>query len=814
MDTNTPESMIGRAPDSYSQSSNSSVLDKVTFGLLLLVVFLSPLFFVSSSFLSVQFATSLLFAFGALLSLGVYVVAAIKRGSIELPSSHMFLTGSILIVPVVYTLSSLSHGFSRMSFLGYTFDLSTVGFIVLSFLFLFLVSMVFKSRERIFYSYVVVVISLLIVALFLITRMIFGVDTFSFGVFTEITSTAVGGWNSTGIFFGIGAILSLLTFEMLSLTKITKILSVAALVASLFFLSLVNFVTIWIIVAVTAFLFLVYSVFSVDDAAATSWPQRIKRAPKASLVVFLIGLIFALPFALPASLGAVTLGNKMATIFKVSSVDVRPTLGVTLDIVKNTLKTEPLFGSGPNNFASQWLSYKPTDINSTIFWNTDFVYGVGLLPTFAVTTGILGVLTWLFFFGVFLYLGFKAIFSKTLDQFSLYLVVSSFFVSLYLWIMAFIYVPSMVVFILTFFFTGLFFATLYTNGFLSTREYVFNKNPKMGFGVTLALALVLVLSGMLGYGLFNNSKSLWYFQKSAYAANTEGDLVKSENYLNQAIATVPYDVYYRALSEVSVAKINALLTQDLSKANKEEVQKFFTDELTKAITAALNAQKADPSNYLNWVALGRAYEIAVPPQTEVTGAYEGAVSAYTKALERNPQNPGINLLFARLEASKNNLKKAKEYTLLAIQQKQNYIDAYYFLSQLEVADKNIPGAINSVAAAAVIEPTNPAIFFQLGLLYYNAEDFNSAIQSFNKSLELAPDYANSKYFLGLSRVLTGDVPKAIALFEELKVTNPTSKEVEFILTNLKAGKSPFANAQSPITPTPEKRQTPPVKEQQ
>jgi len=63
-------------------------------------------------------------------------------------------------------------------------------------------------------------------------------------------------------------------------------------------------------------------------------------------------------------------------------------------------------------------------------------------------------------------------------------------------------------------------------------------------------------------------------------------------------------------------------------------------------------------------------------------------------------------------------------------------------------------------------------------------------------------------------VLTGDVPKAIGLFEELKVSNPDSQEVEFILTNLKAGKSPFANAQPPITSTPEKRQTPPVKEQQ
>ena len=789
-----------------TSASSSSVVDKVTFGLLLIVVFLAPLFFIPSGFASVQFSTSLLFAFGSLVSIFAFIIATLKKGSIELPQSKLFLFGTVLAVPLVYTLSSLSHGVSRMSFLGYTFDLSTVGFIMLSFAFLFLVSVIFKTKERVFYSYVAVVVSLLVVTLFLVIRMIFGENVLSFGIFTSLTSTAVGGWNSVGIFFGIGAILSLLTHQMLSLTKLTKTLSLLALAASLFFLSLVNFGTIWIIVAVVSMLFMVYKMFSAENAATLSWSQKLKGISKMSLLVFIISLVFAI-------WGSV-LGNRLAEFFKVSNVDVRPTLSVTVDIIKNTFREQPIFGSGPNTFALQWLSYKPADINSTIFWNTDFAYGVGLLPTFAVTTGILGVLSWIFFFGVYVYFGFRSIFSKALNQFSLYLVASSFFISLYLWIMAFIYVPSIVIFILTFFFTGLFFASLQVSGLLSTQEYAFNKDQKIGFASSLALVTIFVLSAGLAYGLFNNSRSLWYFQKSAYAANTNGDLNESEMYLAKAVDAVPYDVYYRAQSEVAIAKINALLSQDLSKANKEEVQKFFTDELTKAITAAQKARQADNSNYLNWIALGRAYEVAVPPQTEVAGAYEEAIRSYTGALDRNPQNPGIKLLFARLEAAKNNIKKAKEYTITAINQKQNYIDAYYFLSQLEVADKNLKGAIDSVAAAAIIEPNNPAIFFQLGLLLYNAQDFKTAIQSFTKSLELAPDYANSKYFLGLSLVQTGDMQSAIPLFEDLKATNPESQEVELILSNLKAGKSPFTNAEAPVDASPEKRSQLPVKEDQ
>ena len=57
----------------------------------------------------------------------------------------------------------------------------------------------------------------------------------------------------------------------------------------------------------------------------------------------------------------------------------------------------------------------------------------------------------------------------------------------------------------------------------------------------------------------------------------------------------------------------------------------------------------------------------------------------------------------------------------------------------------------------------------------------------------------------------GEHQKAIEQFEGLKITNPDSKEVEAILTNLKAGKPLFTNAENT---KPEKGKTLPVKEKQ
>jgi tetratricopeptide (TPR) repeat protein len=114
-----------------------------------------------------------------------------------------------------------------------------------------------------------------------------------------------------------------------------------------------------------------------------------------------------------------------------------------------------------------------------------------------------------------------------------------------------------------------------------------------------------------------------------------------------------------------------------------------------------------------------------------------------------------------------------------------------------------------VTAASVIDPTNPAIFFQLGLLKYNEKDYAGAIAALEKATQMTPDYANAKYFLGLSYEAVGRHADAITQFEDIKVTNPDSAEVDAILANLKAGKPIFTGD---TATSPEKGKTLPVKE--
>jgi len=796
-----------------NQTVAKSFVQKIAYYIFLTLPFLVPVFFIPSSFVSTQFGTSLLFAYAVIVALLASIGSFLYKGQIQIPAVNKYGIGLFALVPIVYILAGISNGFSRMTFFGYMFDQSTVGFIFLSFIYLFLISMLFRDKKSIVYSHLSFLLALVVMAVFLGIRIIFGADVLSFGVFGSLVSTPVGTWTNTGIFFGIGAILSLLFVEILPLKKLMKALVVLLLLVSLFFVVLVNFQFIWVLLGLTALLYVIFTLatyrveiqqgnaYTQNPSVVPSRTSYIKKIPLFSSFVLVLSVVFIF--------WGTVFAPKIEKAFNINNIEVRPSLAVTMDIARKTIQTGPLFGSGPNTFTKEWLSYRPDNVTDTVFWNTDFSYGVGILPTFAVTTGLVGVISWLVFFGFYLYLGWKSLFSKIEDVFVKYSVVSSFLVSLYLWCVAFVYVPSTVVFILTFFFTGLFLASAGIIGLLPLREQVIYREPRYGFIWALSLVAVFIAVLSLGYGLLQNFRSLWYFQKSVYAFNTSKDLAESERLMNQAVAIVPFDTYYRALSEIETAQLGVVASQDPKNVAEVDLQKQAQEVLSKAIGAGIAAKDADPNNYLNWISLGKVYQSATA--LKIQGAYESAQFAYGEALQRNPKNPGIIMLFALLEVDKGNLVQAKNYVMQAIQMKPNYLEAYYLLTQIEVANNNLKGAIESVTAVSILSPTDPTIFFQLGLLKFNAQDFVGAIPAFQESIKLSPQYANAKYYLGLSYEVTGQRPKAIQEFQDLKASNPDNKEVQTILNVLLSNKPLFTTAPEATKPG---KSSLPVKENQ
>lgn len=782
---------------------------------ILLLVFLLPFFFIPSAHFSVLSSKTILTFTLVIVSLCLFLVSILKKGKFSVPASKMYI--SVALVPIVFLVSAILSRVPSMSIMSFGYETGTFCFILAMFLLLFLSANLFQSEKNTFYSYLALFASFSLVSLFHIVRLFFGPSVLSFGFFNAPTQTFLGGWYDLSTFYGITLILSLVSIEMLKVSGLLKILLRVVFFVSFCFIVIISFSVLWVVLAFLSLIFFVY-IFSFEQVSSVGEKRlgndgeiihisksdgNLRKISILTLVVLIVSCLFLTPLVSSIS-------SSISSTFNIVNIEARPSWGATLDVSRNVLKNDAFLGAGPNTFVSQWQLLKPTPINLTPFWDTDFNVGIGFIPTFLSTTGILGILSWFIFLGFFLYAGFISLFARGETGFAKYLTASSFFVSLYLWIIAIVYTPGTSIIVLTFFFTGLFFASLHREGFLRSIPVSFSAYPRASFAMVLSLVLVMVATLSLGYFFAERTLSSYYFSKGIYAVSQKNDIENGELYISKAISLWGNDIYFRGFSELQIMRLSNIVASVKGDQVSDEVKNEFQRVLGSAIDSANKAVLFNPANYQNWISVARVYESVSP--LGIDQAYENSVKAYNEAIKASPQNPKIYLMLARLEASKNDFVKAKEYLAQALAQKPDYTEAIFFRSQIEVAEGNIKGAISSMEGIALISPNDAGVFFELGLLNYNNKDFARAVSAFERAIVLVPQYSNAKYFLGLSYEKLGRRADAIAQFEGISVLNPDNAEVALILKNLRAGRGAFTDAEPPVDDKPEKRSKLPVDE--
>jgi|GEM_PF-90627 len=804
------EHQEGGAPLSAEKKTSGKKLDKYSFWTFLGMLFLLPIIFIPSIAIPFQFTKTIVVFAGVLIALLITLIARLKEGRLTLPS-HFILYG-VWALPVAYFVSALFSEAPKASFLGQALEIDTFAFVTLMAVFVSLVVMVVRSKEQVLTSYLVLFGSFVVLWLFQGLRLVFGPDFLTLNTLTLSTSNVFGKWNDLSIFFGLATVMSLVTLASLQLSGTYKRILYVMLLVSLFFLAVVNFTITWVIVGVFALGFLVHSIgigkfkwkkaeplaLHEGEQAPQEEPKVTKNISVASAIVFIVALVFVGSSFTDND----RVGNSLSTAFGISQIEARPSWTSTIDIAKTSYEDSALFGSGPNTFVKQWVSSRPIELNNSIFWNADFVSGIGIIPTAFVSVGLVGGLVWLVLFGLYVYSGFRSLILNSGDnRFSYFITLSSFLAGFYLWLLMIFYTPNVVLVTLAFFFTGIYVASLRHNstGKLRERTFVFAGNPKTGFASVFTLTFLLLLTLVSGYTAFKVYNSAVKFQTGVIALNVAGDIDRAQDTIARSASIYETDRQYRLLADISTARVVAL--QSTTGLTENELREQFQFRLAQAIEAGQTATELDSNNYQNWLSLGRVYQSVVPLGIE--GAYENALNSFEKALELNPNGPATYLTLARLEVANNDTLRARDHITSALELKNNYTEAIFLLSQIEISEGNVDEAIESIEAAAILTQNNPVIFFQLGLLKYNQKDNEGAQAAFGRAVQLSNDYANALYFLGLTEDKIGNTNNAIALFDRVSSLNPDNEEVKRILENLRAGRSPFADQSPPPPPIPE-----------
>ena len=793
-----------QAPIKTSPKHGVSRLESAAFYVLLITVFLAPLAFLPTPYIILDATKSILISLGILITAILYGLVAYKEHSIILPPRSIIRTS--ILVGLSLVISSFTSVHIGKSFFGQGFELTTASFTLILFLAALVVfTVVYRKIERVSLIYVSMIIPFIILAILHGARFLAGPSFMSLGILSEVTNTLVGTWYDLAAYAMVIAIISLAALVFLPLSRRAKILYWAVLIVSFLGTFIINSLLVWTIGALTMLAFTIATSIARPRPMSAGFSGFLKRVAWLPLALFIIAGVFVFwgtPIAKPviekfnASYSALTLPWQL-----------------TLDVDADVIKGAPVFGVGPNHFGQAYISYKPVIVNQTYAWNAEFNYAFSLLSTFVATQGIFGVIAWILFLIFFSILSVRALRRLPNDSQARFAITSSVFISAFMWVMSALSVPSHAMIFYTFIVTAIAVAVIVKYGIVAPYTIA----PRIGLRSRTVLSIVTVILVIVGvvWGVLyvKDYIALTYFGSGVKILTAGGDADVADSAFSSAYSLNKSDVYLQARAEAGLAKANKIIStvqSGMSASTSQEIVSNVFEVINSTIKYSQAAITYDPNNYYNFVSEARASELAT--NMRMAKAYDNAVNSYTEAIKRNSLNPALYLNLARLQASQNKLDDALKTLGLALQIKNNYLDAIFVLSQVTAAQGNLKDAIIAAQVATQLNPQNPVLFFQLGLLQYNNKDYAVAAKSLETAVQLQPDYANAQYFLGLSYTRLDNVSEAITQFRSLAKTNPDNQEIAFILNNLEAGKSPFADAEPPVTPSPEKRPSLPINE--
>ncbi len=660
----------------------SNILDRISFWSLFVVIVLLPVFFLPFTKIPVDISKGLLLVIGLTVSIIFWMAARFSDGKIVLPRSWVLVSG--LGILLAFLLSSLFSPALNVSFFGVMLDAGTFWFMFLAFLLMVMSSLVLrdsKNAKTVFWG---VIVSSAVLLVFQSLRFIMP-QTLSLGILGDSTDNILGSFNSLGIFAGFTALMSLFVLEFFQNKKLMKWFLGAILVLSIFLAIVVNFPTVWCILGVFTLLIFVYKVSLSSNKHNSEGEKR--SFPIISFAVIMVSLLFFMSGSFVSDL--------LPSRLRVSNLEIRPSFSATLTVAGSVFKKDPILGAGPNRFSNVWSMYKPAVINSTPFWDTSFNSGMGTIPTFMVTTGSLGILSWVIFL-VFLFIsGMKVLFiSRNKEDMNIETIF--FLAAFYFFISSIFYSTGIVLFLLAFAFTGAFIGFSTLNHPKGSIVISFLDDPRKSFFSILLILLAMVACASASFKYMERFTSIMYFQKT-FSAKT---VLEAQSNINKALSLYQNDLYFRTYSQTYIAQINTLAAkgQSITEAEKTELKSAYE----QAVSGAQLAISYDKTNYLNYSALGAVYETVAP--LGVTDAYDQALSTYKTVSDLNPLNPGLKFVLSRVSFAKGDMKAAKDYAIEALNLKQNYVDPLIVLSQIAKNEGNNKDALAFAEAAFSISP--------------------------------------------------------------------------------------------------------------
>jgi tetratricopeptide (TPR) repeat protein len=572
------------------------------------------------------------------------------------------------------------------------------------------------------------------------------------------------------------------------LGHIEMVLTIVVSLATLFFLILIDDAGIWTLFSLSLAALFVFVVFRAKDfphRARLVWP----------LVLLITSLLFW--FVLP--------GISSISI----PIEVTPNTASSQIVAEQTLQTySSSWGSGPGTYQYDYSQFHDVSLNETDFWNTRFDRASSFVLTLVPTIGVFGMtLLGLFVLGLFVRAIIQVLKPKNKDE----------------WLESFVHLSAWISLVLSAFFVSWNMTLVVSFGVFSgllasqVMRTSWTKSFSKAQGAALLLcATAVVFALVFLVGIFVTTQR--YAAEMAFARAIEidregGELQQVVSLLDRASTLNTYhDTYYRNLGEALLLRVDEELEGVSSVDTLTDESSQYLQSLTAAaVNASAQATSLSPHNVLNWLSRGFVYRELAPVLGDAVGF---AVVSFEKAVELEPLNPanwtqlGIaNLASAEqaraLTLSSDTNIAAQAMTQLtqllnraqgsferAIELKANYAPAHFQLAVTYERQGRLDDAIGKMESVWQYNQLDVGVSFQLGMLYLQRNDVGDAQRAqaaLEHTIKLAPDNANAHWFLASMYEAQGDLARAVAEIEAVLDLSPGNEIVQARLERLLTG---------------------------
>jgi tetratricopeptide (TPR) repeat protein len=697
------ETFIDRARKGFEKNIATKGLDMIINISIALVFFLVPVFFTNLTAQGVAFDKLVLFYFLALIGIVAWVTKGVVKGELNIKRTPLDIPiVALLIVFVVSTLLSINV---KDSFLGaYGSSSKSLIALIIFILFYYLVANnIDKNKLKLYFWAIISSSSLVIVySIFQVFgKFILPFQLTKFTAFNPIGSLTALTMFITFIFpllvVGVAQIKEIHPSLNNRIALIIKIILGIVSAAALALLALLNGFTFWPALIVGIVIVLMFFLSKIISISSNNLIIPIGA--------FLIGIVLLI------------LGN--FNIFNLNlPVEVNISRQQSWIIAKESVKNDPVFGSGLSTYYYDFSKYKGQEFNGSPLWNVRFDSASGSFFELLSTVGILGSLTVLIVVLIAISVAFLSIIKANIKEIdSIFLGFFASFVALLIFALLFalhgsIILISLLIFIMTISIA----VSAYPNEFKELR-LSFRTSAK--YGLALAAVFLTVSAGVVI--LFTIGLKMYLADVYANKSVLNENIDKKIDYINKSIVLAPYqDNYLLTLSNLLMSKAN-------QEAQGSKNQETIEQNLSQAIEVGKRGADMNPNRAGTNEMLALIYENA---SFYTRGALEWSEDYYKKVEALEPDNPVpylrialINLARANAETQQSEkefdtneaIKKFDE----AIAKKSDFAAAYYGKAIADERLNKLDDAIEQLKKAVIIDRKNVDYRFELGRLFFN-----------------------------------------------------------------------------------------------